>query len=98
MSQLDPAAWIGSVAIKLFGDPNQSLSTRSQLRFGNQGSLAVEIAGPKAGSWYDHERGEGGGTLDLLRREKGLSPADGIKWIADNLGVVVPFARVPAIS
>jgi len=63
---------IGIVARKVLGDPNPHLSTKEQLRYGTHGSLSVEIAGEKAGTWYDHEAKVGGGVLDLLRERKGL--------------------------
>src|SRR5262249_37086100 len=39
------------------------------LRFGTHGSLAVDLG---KGVFYDHEADEGGGVLDLIKREKGL--------------------------
>jgi putative DNA primase/helicase len=48
------------IAIALLGEPNHMLSSRRELRFGRKGSLAVTTAGPKTGSWYDHENGVGG--------------------------------------
>ena len=62
-------ARIEDVAELLLGPPNGALSTRAQLRFGRQGSLAVELAGDKRGQWYDHENKIGGGALDLVRRQ-----------------------------
>jgi hypothetical protein len=56
----DPA----DVARHLFGEPNKAQSTKRELRFGTHGSLAVPIAGPKAGSFYDHELGKGGWLID----------------------------------
>jgi len=57
------------VAIASLGEPNRQLSSKRELRFGRKGSLAVEIAGPKIGSWYDYENEVGGDLLDLIRRE-----------------------------
>ena len=50
-----------TIAGALLGEPNKHLSTKHQLRFGTHGSLAVEIEGRKAGSWFDHESSVGGG-------------------------------------
>jgi hypothetical protein len=52
-------ARIAVPARALLGEPNRALSTKTQLRFGSKGSVAVEIAGPNAGKWYDHEAGVG---------------------------------------
>lgn len=60
-------AQIATVAISLLGEPNRSLSSHRQLRFGNQGAIAVEIDGPRAGVWFDHSAGIGGDALALIR-------------------------------
>jgi putative DNA primase/helicase len=48
-------AYAEAVALKLLGEPNREKSTKYQLRFGTHGSMAVEIGGNKAGTWYDFE-------------------------------------------
>ena len=40
---------IDEVAKRLLGEPNRNLSSRSQLRFGRNGSVAVKLAGAKRG-------------------------------------------------
>ena len=49
-------ARIADLARDLLGVPNRSLSSPKQLRFGNHGSVAVELEAEKAGLWFDHER------------------------------------------
>src|SRR5689334_18921752 len=80
---VDLAGLMEPVALRLLGEPNREKSTRDQLRFGTHGSLAVEVGGRKAGTWYDHERGEGGGVLDLVRREAnvGHTKGEAFKWL-----------------
>jgi putative DNA primase/helicase len=56
------------LAILLVGHPNRLMSSKRQLRFGNKGSLSVEISGAKAGLWYDHESSEGGDLFSLIMR------------------------------
>ena len=56
------------VARKLLGEPNRGLSTKTELRFGTNGSLSVNL---EKGTWFSHEDGEGGGVLDLIARETG---------------------------
>jgi putative DNA primase/helicase len=65
------------VAIALLGEPNWGLSSHKELRFGNKGSTAVVIAGPKAGSWYSHELNQGGNMIGLImdRRNVGFGAA-----------------------
>ena len=64
------------VARALLGEPSRR--SRSELRFGRRGSLSVAL---KAGTWFDHEAGEGGGVLDLVRRERRCSTAEALAWL-----------------
>jgi putative DNA primase/helicase len=79
------ARLIEPVARRLLGEPNRELSDRSTLRFGGRGSMAVEIQGDKAGTWYDHEAGEGGGVLDLVRQRIGLVNGAAMEWLSGNI-------------
>jgi hypothetical protein len=72
---------IGDLAERILGPPNKKQSTRSQLRFGTNGSVAVEIAGPNAGTWFDHEIGKGGGWRELLRIKGGIADEDIDDWL-----------------
>ncbi|MDG2570617.1 hypothetical protein P7L87_23950 [Vibrio parahaemolyticus] len=66
----DLGSHIGTVAQAVWGEPNNRLSTPGrELRFGSHGSRSVDL---QKGTWYDHEADEGGGVLDLVKREKGL--------------------------
>jgi hypothetical protein len=79
--------YIERVARRLLGEPNKALSTRQQLRFGSNGSLAVEIAGPKRGEWYDHENELGGSVRELLLRQGGAAdPAGVAEYYVDEAG------------
>ncbi|WP_424813551.1 topoisomerase [Roseococcus sp. YIM B11640] len=84
---------IEPVARRLLGEPNSELSDRNTLRFGGRGSVAVEIAGDKAGTWYDHEAGEGGGVLDLIRSRTGLVNGAAIDWLASNIDSSIGVKR-----
>jgi putative DNA primase/helicase len=81
MSAPDLAAHAETIARALLGEPNEDLSTKSTLRYGSKGSLAISIAGTKAGGWFDHETKTGGGPLDLIRREKGINGAEAFDWL-----------------
>lgn len=81
---------MGPVARAVLGEPNQQMSTRSQLRFGTNGSVAVDIAGEKRGTWYDHEGSRGGGVLDLLREYKGLVNGSALEWLRLEVGADIP--------
>lgn len=77
---------MADLAQTLLGDPNPAQTTKYQLRYGNKGSLAVEVAGPRAGRWYDHEAGVGGDGLELIKHHKGLPDAEARRWARDWLG------------
>lgn len=76
----DLAAHMPAVALALAGKPNKALSTLSELRFGSNGSLSVDV---ERGAWYDHERQVGGGVLDFIRARKGLEGADAFAWMRE---------------
>ena len=75
---------IEAVARRLFGEPNKRLSNRRELRFGSRGSRVVYIAGRRRGTWSDHELDAGGGTLDLIVRERGGSRREAFQWLCDE--------------
>jgi len=81
------AAWAAEVTLALRGEPN-SRSGRRELRFGRKGSISVMIAGPKAGSWYDHEAGVGGDLLSLIQRERAGTFRDAIAYAEKFIGHV----------
>lgn len=74
------------IARALLGTPNKALSSATQLRYGTNGSVAVEIGGDKAGAWYDHEAETGGGLLDLIRRERSCDQAAAFEWLG-SIGI-----------
>lgn len=63
------ASFMEAVACALLGDPNEQLSKPGELRFGTNGSMSVDLI---AGTFFDHELAQGGGVLDLIKRERGL--------------------------
>jgi hypothetical protein len=86
------SANMNDLARYLCGEPNRRMSNRRELRFGRRGSLAVVIAGPKAGSWCDHETNEGGGPLDLIMVAHECSFRDALDTARDFLGGSMPEA------
>jgi RecA-family ATPase len=85
MSSSDFHVPIEPVALRILpefmGEPNRSLSSRTELRWGRNGSLSVDLEG---NTWFDHEDQTGGGVLDLLKSFKGLDKPDALKWLEDN--------------
>jgi hypothetical protein len=78
------------VARQLWGEPNPGHSTARELRWGSHGSRSVNL---EAGVWYDHEAGEGGGVLDLIRREVGLTGPEAMDWLRALDGQPLPPPR-----
>jgi putative DNA primase/helicase len=83
----DLTRYIGDIARRILGEPNKAQSTRSQLRFGSNGSIAVDIAGKNAGGWYDHEAQVGGGPWEFLQLKGRLAHADIPAWLDRELNI-----------
>lgn len=86
--QVDLAPLADPVGRALFGDPNLKLSKpRVELRWGENGSIKIDL---KAATFFDFEANEGGGLLDLIRREQRLSDDRGcFDWMR-SVGISVP--------
>lgn len=81
-SDSDFKGLIGPVVRHFRGEPNKRLSKGKAERWGNNGSLWVDL--DKDG-WTDHEAGEGGGILDFVARETGCQPnGEASTWLREN--------------
>lgn len=87
---------IAELAQALIGEPNKVLSSRSQLRFGGKGSVAVEIDGAERGRWYDHEAGVGGDALTLVESRLGLANGAACRWALEWLGDAPDLGHEPS--
>jgi Protein of unknown function (DUF3987) len=73
---------IADVALHLLGPSNRKLCKMHELRWGERGSFMVDT---KKGTWSDFETDEGGGTLDLVKRElKFATNAEAAQWLEDE--------------
>ncbi len=81
MPEIDFSAIALDVAQELLGEPNAVLSNARELRYGNKGSMAIDL---QKGVWYDHENSVGGGLLDLIQREIGGGPEEALAWLRDR--------------
>ena len=72
-----------AVACEIFGEPNKTLSTKDELRFGSHGSVSVDL---KSGKFFDHQEGVGGGVLWAIERQTGQSVAGGraVDWMREH--------------
>jgi hypothetical protein len=60
---------------------NRWASTSTSDTSGTNGSLAIVIAGPKKGEWYDHELGRGGGPWQLITERAGYDGESANRWL-----------------
>ncbi len=81
------------LARHLLGEPNASLSSKADMRFGTRGSLAVIVAGKKAGSFFDHEVQQGGDLFDLIPRERSCDFPAALVFARDFVGRDIPRAE-----
>ena len=65
--RFDLVGLMPTVAEKLMGEPNRKLSGNHELRYGNKGSMSIDLA---KGTFFDWEANKGGGVIDLIRRER----------------------------
>jgi len=72
----------------LLGPP--TFRGRSELRWGRRGSLALAIAGERAGLWHNFEAGTGGDLFDLIQRERCCDFSSALAWARDFLGEPQP--------
>ncbi|EKE01244.1 MAG: hypothetical protein ACD_21C00187G0006 [uncultured bacterium] len=71
------------------GRPNEKLSSASEWRYGNKGSLVISMGGDKRGLWHSFETGESGNLLTLMQKETGLSFNETLKYASSMLGGVL---------
>ena len=72
---------MGEVARFLLDKPNRAMSTGKNVRYGERGSLSVDIV---KGTWFDFETNTGGGVLDLIERETGPRGDDRFAWLREH--------------
>ena len=81
MTAAELARIMPDVARHFWGEPNPRHSNGKELRWGTNGSRSVDLA---KGVWHDHEANEGGGVIDLLKREgvrRSMGMAARLKWV-----------------
>ena len=75
-----------AVVKNLLGEPNNKLSSSTEWRYGNKGSLVINMASNKRGLWYNFETGESGNLIRLLQKELGLNFPQVLKYASDRFG------------
>jgi len=79
-----------AVAKAILGEPNAHLSSATELRYGQHGSLSVDL---QKGVWADHEANTGGGVLDFLAAKKGLKTGEALDWLREQVGAEIEDRR-----
>lgn len=87
---------IRELARELLGKPDSL--TAEEWRWGRKGSLSLVVSGARAGLWFDHEAGDGGGFPDLIARHLKTSRHDAVDWIASRIGMAPPPVMHPMRS
>jgi putative DNA primase/helicase len=80
------SADIVNLATVLLGSGPTS-RTAKECRFRNRGSLAVVVAGPKRGQWFDYEAGYGGDALGLIAHLRQCPMREAYRWALHWLGL-----------
>lgn len=83
---VDFPRYMEPAARRLLGEPNRALSSKSELRFGTNGSLSVDL---RKGTYFDHESKTGGGVIDLITRETGHANGAAVDWLHENVCVEI---------
>lgn len=89
----DEVDWIGlmePLARHFLGEPNRALSTRETLRWGSNGSMAVDVV---KGVWFDNEADKGGGSLLFAMRELQQPQEEVVVWLKANYPGFFPQPR-----
>jgi AAA domain len=79
------------VAALLYGEPNAALSSKTELRFGNKGSLSVDL---QKGTFFDHSQNEGGGVLWAIKSVQGYDTPAAMSWLEEQ-GLIDPKEQRP---
>jgi hypothetical protein len=92
-TRIDYARLMEPVALKLLGEPNIRLSKPPHdVRFGTQGSMAVDYDG----KWFDHENQIGGGVLDLIKFKTGRDHGEAQAWLRRE-GICLSSSQSPVL-
>lgn len=73
------------VARRLLGEPNAALSTRDELRWGTNGSMAV-----KNGMFFNHEAKQGGGVVLFVEQQLPIDHLGAWRWLRDEFPQAFP--------
>ena len=85
-----------ATAKEVLGEPNRDLSTKQEIRFGNRGSLSVNVV---KGTYVDHEAGStGGGVLHFLKTKEGLEQPQALEWLQERKLIPEPKSNFNVVA
>lgn len=85
-----------AIARAVLGECNRAHSSETEWRYGTNGSLSVVVAGERAGTWHDHENGQGGGMLELVQSRRNLDKAGALDFIR-TAGANLEPIKIPSL-
>jgi len=88
------ASW-PALLVELLGKPSRR--SPQQWRWNRHGSLSAVMSGSKAGTWFDHEAGSGGGPFEIIARARGGDWRDAADWARRWLGLAMWEASSAAV-
>lgn len=71
------------IAVHCIGPPNKKLSNSSQIRFGNKGSICIDL---QKYTYFDFETGSGGDIISFIQQLFGYGFGGAIDWLKSYLG------------
>lgn len=75
-----------AVIESLLGEPNRSLSSKNDYRYGANGSLSFCLSGDKRGTWYNFETLEKGNMLTLIQKTLNLGFKESLEYAVKLTG------------
>lgn len=70
----------------LLGEPNRALSSKSEYRYGRNGSLSCCLSGEKRGTWFNFETSEKGNLLHLIQKTLNMDFKESLVYAAKLTG------------
>ena len=70
----------------LLGEPNRALSSKTEYRYGTNGSLSFCLTGEKRGTWFNFETMEKGNMLHLIQKTLNLNFKESLEYGAKLTG------------
>lgn len=74
------------VIVSLLGEPTSSLSSKTEYRYGRNGSLCFSLSGETRGTWYNFETLDKGNMIHLIQKTLNLNFKESLEYAAKLTG------------